>query len=190
MDAVRKHESAGPGAEAAGQAGRAQRRGAPGGVAVPARHHVSDHGQRRAAPCRTGASGHLRRRALRPLCRPRHGSRVALSSRHRRASLLAVILLDITDCYQLSALMRPVANLGRIATVWAGTLALFAVAGFFLKLADDFSRLWFGGWFVTGLVLLLGPAPAASPHDQALGAQRHHRAPRGDRGRRQGCRGR
>ena len=72
------------------------------------------------------------------------------------ASLLAVILLDVTDCYQLPALMRPLSNITRIATVWAGTLALFAVAGFFLKLADDFSRVWFGGWFVAGLVLLLG----------------------------------
>ena len=53
--------------------------------------------------------------------------------------------------------MRPVANLGRITIVWAGTFALFAVAGFFLKMSDDFSRLWFGGWFVAGLILLLGP---------------------------------
>ncbi len=52
--------------------------------------------------------------------------------------------------------MRPVSNITRIATVWAGTLALFAVAGFFLKLADDFSRVWFAGWFVVGLVLLVG----------------------------------
>jgi Undecaprenyl-phosphate glucose phosphotransferase len=72
------------------------------------------------------------------------------------ASLLAVVLLDVTDCYQLPALMRPVSNITRIATVWAGTLALFAVAGFFLKLADDFSRVWFAGWFVVGLVLLVG----------------------------------
>ena len=42
-------------------------------------------------------------------------------------SLIAVILLDIVDCYQLSALMRPVSQIGRIAAVWAGTLALFAV---------------------------------------------------------------
>src|SRR6186713_2065055 len=73
------------------------------------------------------------------------------------ASLLAIIMLDITDCYQLAALMRPLSNVSRIAIVWASTLALFAVAGFFLKLADDFSRVWFGGWFVVGLVLLLGP---------------------------------
>ena len=73
------------------------------------------------------------------------------------ASLFAVILLDITDCYQLPALMRPVPNITRIAIAWAGTLALVAVAGFFLKLADDFSRVWFGGWFVVGLAVLLGP---------------------------------
>ena len=73
------------------------------------------------------------------------------------ASLLAVILLDITDCYQLAALMRPLSSVARIAIVWAGTLALFAVVGFFLKLADDFSRVWFGGWFVVGLAVLLGP---------------------------------
>ncbi|RLP22634.1 undecaprenyl-phosphate glucose phosphotransferase [Mesorhizobium sp. YM1C-6-2] len=72
-------------------------------------------------------------------------------------SVLTITLLDITDCYQLPALMRPVSNITRIAMVWAGTLALFAVAGFFLKLADDFSRVWFGGWFVAGLVLLIGP---------------------------------
>ena len=73
------------------------------------------------------------------------------------ASLIAIILLDVTDCYQLPALMRPISNITRMATVWAGTLALFAVAGFFLKLADDFSRVWFAGWFAVGLVLLVAP---------------------------------
>ena len=73
------------------------------------------------------------------------------------ASLIAVVLLDIADCYQLSALMRPVANIGRITAVWAGTLALFAVVGFFLKISGEFSRVWFGGWFLSGLLLLLGP---------------------------------
>src|SRR5690606_28273479 len=51
------------------------------------------------------------------------------------ASLLAVIFLDIADCYQLPALIRPVPQVTRITIVWAGTLALFAVVGFFLKLA-------------------------------------------------------
>ncbi len=73
------------------------------------------------------------------------------------ASVMVVVLLDISDCYQLSTLMRPVASIGRITVVWAGTLSLFAVVGFFLKISGDFSRLWFGGWFVAGLFLLLAP---------------------------------
>jgi len=72
------------------------------------------------------------------------------------ASLFTVLLLEITDCYQVSALMRPVSNFGRILSVWAGTFALMALAGFLLKISEDFSRFWFGAWFVTGFVLLFG----------------------------------
>jgi Undecaprenyl-phosphate glucose phosphotransferase len=73
------------------------------------------------------------------------------------ASMIAVIMLDVADCYQLPALTRPGSSIARIMLVWAGTLAFVAVAGFFLKLADDFSRVWFGGWFIAGLVLLVVP---------------------------------
>ncbi|MCX7305680.1 MAG: undecaprenyl-phosphate glucose phosphotransferase [Hyphomicrobiales bacterium] len=73
------------------------------------------------------------------------------------ASLMAVIILDVADCYQLPAMIRPGSSLTRIVLVWAGTLAFVAVVGFFLKLADDFSRVWFAGWFVAGLVLLVVP---------------------------------
>ena len=91
------------------------------------------------------------------LCRARHRSRLALSGGDRRRFAARGHPARHTDCYQLAALMRPLSSVARIAVVWAGTLALFAVAGFFLKLADDFSRVWFGGWFVVGLVVLLGP---------------------------------
>jgi len=73
------------------------------------------------------------------------------------AALIAVIMLDVNDCYQLPALMRPLPHVTRIALVWAGTLALFAVVGFFLKVSGEFSRVWFGGWFVTGMFLLVVP---------------------------------
>jgi Undecaprenyl-phosphate glucose phosphotransferase len=72
------------------------------------------------------------------------------------ASLAAIVLLELTDCYQMPALRRPIANSGRIILVWAGTFALLSLAGFFLKVSHEFSRLWFAGWFVTGLALLLG----------------------------------
>jgi Undecaprenyl-phosphate glucose phosphotransferase len=71
-------------------------------------------------------------------------------------SLLTVVLLEVTDCYQVQALFRPWANFGRILLVWSGTFALLAVAGFFMKISSDFSRFWFGTWFATGFVLLFG----------------------------------
>ncbi|MBX3575571.1 MAG: undecaprenyl-phosphate glucose phosphotransferase [Rhizobiaceae bacterium] len=72
------------------------------------------------------------------------------------ASVFAVLLFEITDCYQVPALMRPVANFGRLLSVWAGTFALMAVAGFLMKMSHDFSRFWFGVWFVTGFALIFG----------------------------------
>ena len=72
------------------------------------------------------------------------------------ASLAAVVMLEFTDCYQIAALRTPVANSGRILLVWSGTFALMLLAGFFYKMSAEFSRVWFAGWFMTGLVLLLG----------------------------------
>src|SRR5690606_12126981 len=65
--------------------------------------------------------------------------------------------LGVNNCYQLPSLMRPISTIPRIMAVWAGTLCVLAVLGFFLKVADDFSRVWFAGWFLAGLVVLIGP---------------------------------
>ncbi|TSE12924.1 undecaprenyl-phosphate glucose phosphotransferase [Mesorhizobium intechi] len=70
------------------------------------------------------------------------------------ASFLAVVLLDVTDCYQVGSLMRPIANFGRILLVWAGAFALMALTAFVTKMSEDYSRLLFGTWFVVGFVLL------------------------------------
>jgi Undecaprenyl-phosphate glucose phosphotransferase len=70
------------------------------------------------------------------------------------ASFVAVLLLDVSDCYQVSALMRPVANFGRVLLVWAGTFALMALTAFIMKMSEDFSRLFFGTWFVVGFLVI------------------------------------
>jgi Undecaprenyl-phosphate glucose phosphotransferase len=71
-------------------------------------------------------------------------------------SFLAVVLFDVTDCYQVAALMRPLANFGRVLLVWAGSFALMALTAFAIKASEDYSRLLFGTWFVTGFVLIFG----------------------------------
>ena len=70
-------------------------------------------------------------------------------------SVLGVILLEITDCYQMPALRAPLANIGRIALVWAGTIALLSIAGFLLKVSEEFSRVWLAGWYLSGFATLV-----------------------------------
>jgi Undecaprenyl-phosphate glucose phosphotransferase len=70
-------------------------------------------------------------------------------------SLLTVILLEFTDAYQMPALRRPLAHAGKLLIVWAGVLALLTLAGFLLKVSQEFSRAWLGEWFAFGFIALL-----------------------------------
>jgi len=73
------------------------------------------------------------------------------------ASIVTVLGLELTDRYQIAALRRPLGSLTSIVVVWGGVLALMTLAGFFLKISAEFSRLWLGAWFLAGLALMLGP---------------------------------
>jgi Undecaprenyl-phosphate glucose phosphotransferase len=70
-------------------------------------------------------------------------------------SLTAIILLELIDAYQIPNLLRPVKLTTRILMLWTGTFAILALAGFFMKVSADFSRVWFAGWYVTGFLLLM-----------------------------------
>ena len=70
-------------------------------------------------------------------------------------SVLAVVLLELTDLYQIAALRQPLHYLRTLLIVWSGTFALLALAGFLMKVSEEFSRVWFGSWFLAGLVALL-----------------------------------
>ncbi|MCR4266038.1 undecaprenyl-phosphate glucose phosphotransferase [Nitratireductor sp. ZSWI3] len=69
-------------------------------------------------------------------------------------AILHVVLSEFTDCYQMPALRNPTGYLGRILAAWVATFAALALAGFFLKISADFSRFWFGIWFLSGFVSL------------------------------------
>lgn len=70
-------------------------------------------------------------------------------------ALLMVLLLELGDAYQVLALRNPWSQIGRLLFSWIGVFAILALAGFFLKISSDFSRVWFGAWFGAGLGLLL-----------------------------------
>ncbi|MDI7861007.1 undecaprenyl-phosphate glucose phosphotransferase [Rhizobiaceae bacterium n13] len=65
-------------------------------------------------------------------------------------SAFTVLLLQITDAYQIPALRTPSKILPRILGAWAITFALMAVAIFFLKSGHEYSRVWFLSWFMGG----------------------------------------
>jgi Undecaprenyl-phosphate glucose phosphotransferase len=71
------------------------------------------------------------------------------------ASAATVMILELTNSYQIPKLMRPAPTIGTVLLVWISTLALMALAGFFLKISDEFSRFWLGTWFITGFALVL-----------------------------------
>ncbi|WP_274425090.1 undecaprenyl-phosphate glucose phosphotransferase [Chelativorans sp. YIM 93263] len=66
-------------------------------------------------------------------------------------SLLSVILFEFSDAYQMPALRNPMSHAGRIFLCWSSSFAVLLVALFFLKISEEFSRLWLGAWFASGL---------------------------------------
>ncbi len=71
------------------------------------------------------------------------------------ASVLTVLLLELTDSYQIAKLYRPLKTVAVVLPVWIGALALTALAGFFLKISAEFSRLWVGAWFLSGFMVVV-----------------------------------
>ena len=70
-------------------------------------------------------------------------------------SAMMVIVLELSDAYQQSALRRPWSQIGRLLFSWAGVFAVMALIGFLLKISEEFSRVWFASWFIAGFLALL-----------------------------------
>ena len=69
-------------------------------------------------------------------------------------SLLAVLLIQIADGYQVPALRSALRTLPKVLSAWAIAFALIALAAFFLQYGLAFSRVWFAAWFITGATAL------------------------------------
>lgn len=70
-------------------------------------------------------------------------------------SVLMVIVLELSDGYQMAALRNPWGQIGRLLFSWAGVFAVLALLGFLLKVSAQFSRVWLATWFVSGLLILI-----------------------------------
>jgi Undecaprenyl-phosphate glucose phosphotransferase len=67
---------------------------------------------------------------------------------------LAVILMQAADAYQVPALRMPLRTLRRALVAWVLAFGAMALMAFFLKIGEEFSRVWFAGWFAWGVAFL------------------------------------
>ena len=70
-------------------------------------------------------------------------------------SATTIAALEVANAYQVPRLRQSIITIGTVVAIWLGVLALMTLVGFFLKVADDLSRVWLGSWFLTGLFLLI-----------------------------------
>ncbi|SFH15856.1 CoA-binding domain-containing protein, partial [Methylobacterium gossipiicola] len=68
---------------------------------------------------------------------------------------IAVVLFQVAGLYRMSALRGFVKPALRLAAMWTLAFLLVATVMVFAKVADHYSRIWFGTLFLTGLGLLL-----------------------------------
>jgi Undecaprenyl-phosphate glucose phosphotransferase len=66
--------------------------------------------------------------------------------------LVVSLMVGVTGGYSLPALHRPFREVARGMGALTLILAMFAVLAFFTKTGETFSRLWFGVWYLSGIV--------------------------------------
>ncbi|MCP8895625.1 undecaprenyl-phosphate glucose phosphotransferase [Shinella daejeonensis] len=69
--------------------------------------------------------------------------------------MLAVLLLQLADTYQVPALRSPWRTTPRLLLAWGLTFAAMTLILFFLKSSEDYSRVWFAAWLVIGGLYLV-----------------------------------
>ena len=69
-------------------------------------------------------------------------------------SAALVLFLQVMDGYQTRALRQPLRSFSKVVLGWSATFAFLLIGLFFLKMSVDFSRVWFGTWYLGGLTFL------------------------------------
>ncbi len=70
-------------------------------------------------------------------------------------TVLSLVVFEALDINHIGAFRAPLYQGFRLACGWTFVFLLAAVAIFFLRLEDVFSRVWLGSWYVGGLAMLL-----------------------------------
>jgi Undecaprenyl-phosphate glucose phosphotransferase len=70
-------------------------------------------------------------------------------------AVLTILCFQLGGLYRIPVLQRTMLQIGHAGMAWSGVFVTLVLAGFFLKVADDLSRVWFVGWYFSGLASIL-----------------------------------
>ena len=70
-------------------------------------------------------------------------------------AVLAMLAFQIADIYQVQAFRGLEKQYFRLASAWSVVFLIVISGSFFAKMGDQFSRVWLGGFYVIGLVVLI-----------------------------------
>lgn len=70
-------------------------------------------------------------------------------------AVLGVVALQAVDSYQVSALRTHVRQMGRVLIAWTAVFSILALMAFFLQVSIEYSRIWFGSWYLGGIIFFI-----------------------------------
>lgn len=65
-------------------------------------------------------------------------------------AVLTVMMFSAIEGYDITALGSMIKQFGRACVVWTAIFGTFATVAFFAKAGEDYSRVWFAGWYILG----------------------------------------
>jgi Undecaprenyl-phosphate glucose phosphotransferase len=71
-------------------------------------------------------------------------------------AVLAMLAFQVADIYQVQAFRGHEKQYMRLASAWSVVFLIAIGMSFFAKAGDEFSRAWLGGFYVLGLITLIG----------------------------------
>jgi len=71
------------------------------------------------------------------------------------AAFMTVLVFQLSGLYRLPVMNSITMQLSRTALAWTGVFGTLMLAAFLLKMSEDYSRLWFVGWFFLGFLSII-----------------------------------
>jgi len=86
-------------------------------------------------------------------------------------SFLTICFIQAVDGYQISTLRNLFSQTSKVVTGYSFSLIFLLLIAFFMKNTQEFSRAWFGGWFLFGIAFLVSGRALISMYVRRVSAE-------------------